>query len=106
MNDQESIRVKLTYFFQWEDKNGSYTDENCILENYPIMTFEDAVKHFFGLINSDFYYNVVDNLFELDCDETIRLAKENGFYNQTMDKLNLLINSSDPSIDLYQNLLE
>ena len=55
------------------------------------MTYEDIVKYFFGMINDDFYYSVTDNIFELDYEEAIRYAKDNGFYDRTADKLNKLI---------------
>ena len=44
-------RIKIVKFLQWNDKNGCYTDENCDLEHIPRMTYEDAVKYFFGVMN-------------------------------------------------------
>lgn len=32
-------RIKITKFFQWNDRNGCYTDENCDLEDMPRMTY-------------------------------------------------------------------
>ncbi len=50
------------------------------------MTYEEAVKYFFGVLNDDFYYNIVDNIFELTYEETIKYAKNNEFYNNTYEK--------------------
>lgn len=87
----ENNRVIITKFLQWNDKNGSYTDENCDLEDIPRMTYEDTVKYFFGVINEDFYYGITDNISELSYEDIIQYAKYNGFYDKTMDKLNLLL---------------
>ena len=57
------------------------------------------------MINSDFYYSIDDNIFELSFYETIQYAKDYKFYNQTYNKLKLLINSNSNEI-LYRNLLE
>ncbi len=44
------------------------------------MTYEDSIKYFFGVLNEDFYYTIADNMFELEYDELIKYAKNNGFY--------------------------
>lgn len=62
-------------------------------------------KIFFGVINSDFYYSIVDNIFELSFYEIIKYAKDYKFYNQTYKKLKLLIDNN-PNENLYRNLLE
>ena len=54
-------RINITEFLQWNDRNGSYTDENCDLEEIPRMTYEDTIKYFFGVMNDDFYYKITDN---------------------------------------------
>lgn len=95
-------RIKITQFLQWNDRNGCYTYENCDLEEVPRMTYEDTVKYFFGVINDDFYYSVTDNIFELGYEEVIRYAKDNGFYDRTMDKL---INEDKTTIELYKSLI-
>ncbi|HAT4219006.1 hypothetical protein [Clostridium perfringens] len=100
------IRRKILNFLQWNDKNGYYTDERCDLEEVPRLTYEDSIKYFFGVLNEDFYYNLVDNIFELEFDEVIRYAKNNEFYENTYKKLNLLINTNKVNdISFYRNLL-
>ncbi|MCY6354196.1 hypothetical protein OIO11_03000 [Clostridium sp. ZS2-4] len=42
--NKEKRRAKIIEFLQWNDRNGSYTDENCDLEEIPRMTYEDAIK--------------------------------------------------------------
>lgn len=102
----ELIRRKILNFLQWNDKNGYYTDERCDLEEVPRMTYEDSIKYFFGVLNEDFYCNLVDNIFELEYDEVIKYAKNNGFYEKTYKKLKLLINTNDFKENLfYRNLL-
>lgn len=103
--NKESTRIKITKFLQWNDRNGCYTDENCDLEEVTRMTYEDTVKYFFGVINDDFYYGITDNIFELSYEEVIRYAKDNGFYDGTMDKLNRLINEDKPTLELYKSLI-
>lgn len=46
-------RIKIVKFLQLNDRNSCYTDENCDLEDIPRMTYEEAVKYFFGVINND-----------------------------------------------------
>lgn len=41
-------------------------------EEITKMTYEDAVKYFFGLMNDNFYYGINDNIFELFYDEVIK----------------------------------
>ncbi|MDM0611594.1 hypothetical protein QTH09_11215 [Clostridium perfringens] len=97
-------RVNITQFLQWNDKNGYYTDENCDLEEQPRMTYEEAVKYFFGVLNDDFYYSIVDNIFELTYEEAIKYAKDNGFYNNTYEKLMLLVENENPTEEFYRSL--
>lgn len=99
------MRKKILQFLQWNDRNGYYTDENCDLEEVPRMTYEEAVKYFFGVINDDFYYNIADNIFELTYDEVIKYAKENNIYESTMNKLQVLINAKIIDDELYRSIL-
>ena len=98
-------RILLIQFLQWNDRNGCYTDENCDLEDIPRMTYEDAVKYFFCVMNDDFYYSITDNIFELSYEEVIKYAKDNNFYDSTYEKLNLLINNDKPTIEFYKSLI-
>lgn len=95
------MREKIISFLQWNDRNGCYTDKNCDIEGVERMTYEDAVKYFFGVINEDFYYNIIDNIFELTYDEVIKHAKENNIYESTMNKLQMLINAEITGNELY-----
>lgn len=99
-------RMQITEFLQWNDKNGCYTDENCDVEGVERMTYEDAVKYFFGVMNEDFYYNIEDNIFELTYEEVIKYARENNLYDKTMSKLNILINAETIDTKLYRSLLD
>lgn len=103
--NNEKRRAKIIEFLQWNDRNGSYTDENCDLEEIPRMTYEDAVKYFFGVMNDDFYYRITDNIFEITYVEAIKYAKEKGFYDITMQKLNSLVNDDNPTVELYRSLI-
>lgn len=98
-------RARILKFLQWNDRHGCYTDENCELENASKLTYDDAVKFFFGVMNEDFYYSKVDNIFELSYEEVINYARENGFYESTMNKLNQLLESDRPDEDLYNELI-
>ena len=105
MDNDEDVRRKILAFLQWNDKNGYYTDERCDLEEVQKLSLEESIKYFFGVINSDFYYSIVDNIFELSFYEIIKYAKDYKFYNQTYKKLKLLIDNN-PNENLYRNLLE
>ena len=98
-------RTRITKFLQWNDRNGYYTDEECDLEEEPRMTYEEAVKYFFGVLNDDFYYNIVDNIFELTYEEVINYAKDNRFYNNTYEKLMLLVENENPTEEFYRSLI-
>ena len=100
-----SKRMLVLDFLQWNDRNGCYTDENCDLEDMPRMTYEDAVKYFFGVMNDDFYYSITDNIFELSYEDVIKYAKDNKLYASTYEKLNLLINNNVPKIEFYKSLV-
>ena len=101
----DSKRILVLDFLQWNDRNGWYTDKNCDLEDLPRMTYEDAVKYFFCVINDDFYYSITDNIFDLSYEEIIKYAKDNNFYETTYEKLNLLINNDNPTIEFYKSLV-
>lgn len=102
----EKDRIKITQFLQWNDRNGCYTDENCDLEEIPRMTYKDAVKYFFGVMNDDFYYSITDNIFELTYEEAIKYAKENNFYESTINKLTLLEKEINPMKEFYRSLID
>ena len=103
MDDND--RIKIIRFLQWNDRNGCYTDENCDFEEVPRMTYEEAVKYFFGVINDDFYYSIADNIFQITYDEVIKYAKENNIYESTMNKLQVLINAKSADDELYRSIL-
>lgn len=63
----------------------------------PRMTYVDSVKYFFDVVNEDAYYKVADNIFELTYEEAIKFAKEKGFYDTSIEKLNLLVSEENPS---------
>ena len=104
--NKENTRIEITKFLQWNDRNGCYTDENCDLEELSRMTYEKAVKYFFGVINDDFYYSIADNIFELTYDEVIKYAKENNLYESTMNKLQILIDAKSADDELYRSILD
>ena len=56
-------------------------------------------------MNEEFYYSKVDNIFELSYDETIEYAKQNGFYDSTIEKLQLLLQESSPNDSFYRSLI-
>lgn len=101
----ENDRLKITQFLQWEDKEGHYTDECCALEEVNIMSNDEAGKFFFGVINTEMYFKIVDNIFEIEFEEAMNYAKVHGFYDTTVEKLELLRNCENPTSDFYQKLL-
>lgn len=56
-------------------------------------------------MNEDFYYSKVDNILELSYDQAIEYAKQNGFYDNTMKKLNLVVEEPSPTDTFYRSLI-
>ncbi len=104
--NKENTHIEILSFLQWNDRNGCYTDKNCDLEEVPRITYEEAVKYFFGVINDDFYYSIAHNIFELTYDEVIKYAKGNNIYESTMNKLQILINAKSADDELYRSILD
>jgi len=102
---KEKERIEITKFLQWEDKNGSYTDENSDIEGVERMSYEDTVKYFFGVINSEIYFSIADNIFELTYEEVIRYSKEFNIYDKTMSKLTQLFKQDNATEEFYKSLL-
>lgn len=69
------------------------------------MAYENAIKYFFGVMNDDFYYNIADSIFELTYGEAIKYSKEKGFYDITMQKINLLVNDDKSTVEFYKSLI-
>lgn len=88
---QEGNRNKILSCLQWNDRNGCYTNENYDLEGVCRLNYDDTIKFFFRVMNEYLYYSKVDNIFELSYDQTIAYAKWNGFYDNAMEKLQLLL---------------
>ena len=101
----EFNRLRILDFLQWNDRHGCYTDENCDLEEVDRLTYNEAIKFFFGVINDEFYYSKADNIFELSYEQVIEYAKQNGFYDSTMEKLDLLLQESSPNDSFYRSLI-
>lgn len=105
-NLKEIRRISITKFLQWDDRNGCYTDENRDIEKVERMSYEEAVKYFFGVINSDLYYSIADNIFELTYKEVIEYAKKFNVYKNTMHKLSLLSKQTKVTTEFYKSLLD
>ena len=105
MKYNELNRARILNFLQWNDRHGCYTDENCDVEGVGRLSYNDAVKYFFGVMNEDFYYSKVDNILELSYDQVIEYAKQNGFYDNTMKKLNLVVEEPSPTDTFYRSLI-
>lgn len=101
----ENERISITKFLQWNDKQGAYTDENRDIEEFPRMTYKESIKYFFGVLHDDFYYKIADNIFELTYEEVIKYAKEDGFYDKTIQKLEILIENDSPTNEFYASLI-
>lgn len=102
---EELKRLELLNFLQWNDRHGCYTDQNCDLESVSRLSFDDAIKYFFGLMNEDFYYSKVDNIFELSYNQTIDYAKQNDFYDRTMENLGIVLQKLVPNDSFYKILI-
>ena len=103
--NKEKERKNIINFLQWNDQNGCYTDENCDSEDIPRMTYEEAIKYFFGVINADAYSEISESMADIQYEEVINLAKQNGFYDVTMDKLSKVIFQTNSTVEFYKSLL-
>lgn len=105
MNAENKRRLILN-FLVWNDKNANISDEDCDLAGVERLSYEDVIRDFFCIINSDFYYRMVDNIFELSCNQVISLAKDNLLYEDTINKLNKLLAGTPNDIELYKSILQ
>ena len=101
----DNYRERILNFLQWCDRHGCYTDDECDIEGFDRLTYEDAEKFFFGFLNEQYYCTITDNIFELTHSEVIQIAKNQGFYYTTKIKLNQLLENENPTIDFYKQLL-
>jgi len=87
------MREKILNFMQWNDRNGCYTDKNCIEEGYEPLTFKEAIKMFVSVIGE------VDDWYEINIKEEVNkkpIIKE---------ALEILINNDD-TIYTYKKIIE
>lgn len=105
MENKEKIRLSILEFLQWKNQYGEYVDAKRISEGMNIITYEEAVKHFFGLINADFYSKFVNNIIELTYEEVINTAIINKFYDTTVSKIDMLIGEEFPTEMFYEKIL-
>lgn len=103
--DKEKERKGIIEFLQWNDRNGCYTDENCDSEDVPRMTYEEAIKYFFGVVNDDVYSQISESMADIEYEQVINFAKQNGFYDETLDKLSKLISKTSNTVEVYKSLL-
>ncbi|MBS5926998.1 MAG: hypothetical protein KIC66_07920 [Clostridium sp.] len=103
--DKEKERKGIIEFLQWNDRNGCYTDENCDSEDVPRMTYEEAIKYFFGVVNADAYSQISESMADIEYEQVINFAKQNGFYDETLDKLSKLISKTSHTVEVYKSIL-
>ena len=101
----EKKRGAIIGFLQLNDHNGCYTDENCDSEDVPRMTYEEAIKYFFGVVNDDAYSQISESMADIEYEQVINFAKQNGFYDETLDKLSKLISKTSHTVEVYKSLL-
>lgn len=103
--NNEKKRKSIMEFLQWNDPNGCYTDENCDSEDVPRMTYEEAIKYFFGVVNADAYIEISESMADIEYEQVINFAKQNGFYDETLDKLSKLISKTSHTVEVYKSIL-
>lgn len=89
--NNERLRLAIIDFLQWNDRNGCYTDENCDSEDVPRVTYEESIKYFFGVVNDDAYSQISESMADIEYEQVMNFAKQNGFYDVTMNKLSELL---------------
>lgn len=98
-------RIKILNFLKWNDKNGVYTDEDRYIEGIEKMTYKDAIKYFYSVVNDDIYYKEADNIFELTFKEVKDIAVKNNIVNSTENKLDILLKAENNLEDVYRTLV-
>ena len=69
------------------------------------MTYEEAIKYFFGVVNADAYSQISESMADIEYEQVINFAKQNGFYDETLDKLSKLISKTSHTVEVYKSLL-
>lgn len=96
---------RIGEFLSWNDKNGSYMHKDRIKQEFTLLGYEEAIVLFYGVLNDDLYYNLADNIFELDYREVINIAKKNKVYIETERKLKKLFNCDEYNNEFFRALL-
>lgn len=92
-------------FLAWNDRNGVYKIEDRVLHDFICLSYEESIRYFFGVLNDDVYYKFADNIFELSYDKVISIAREEGIYRETIEKLKVLLEYEGNSEDIYRSLI-
>lgn len=103
--NKEVERIKITEFLQWNDQNGCYIDENCDLEDIPRMSYEEAVKYFFSVVNEGKYNRLSESMADIEYEQAIQYAKDNNFYDSSIAKLSKLTGNIEQTLDIYKELI-
>lgn len=95
---------RLKEFLQWEDRNGCYTDENCEIEDMPILDEEGTLKYVIKVLNFEEFENSSKDIQEMEFEEIEEFLKSKELYEITIDKINTL-KENDKNITLYRKLI-
>lgn len=70
----------------------------------PRMTYEEAVKYLFRVVNEDDYVSISEWMADIEYKEAIRYAKDKNLYDITMRKLSELISKINLTIELFMGI--
>ena len=96
---------RISIFLKWNDRNGIYTHRDRFKQEFNLLSYEEAAILFYGVLNDDLYYSLTDNIFELNYNEVINIAKENNIYEKTENALGILTNSSEINDEFFYKLI-
>lgn len=104
--DKELIRKKIIEFLQWNDRNGSYSDENAISEGLEPLTYEETLLFFWHILYADYNcYRHVENALDIEYEDACKILKQNNdpfnankefsLYDKSFGLINLLVMANE-----------
>lgn len=76
-------------------------EKSYYLEEISRMTYEEAVKYLFRVVNEDDYVSISEWIADIEYKESIHYAKGKNLYDINMRKLSELISKINPTIELF-----
>lgn len=99
----ENVRIALTNFLQWNDRNGVYSDQECEILGIDNLTIEESIISFFYNMWIDIYSEYEESAFEIGLSKCVEIAQANNIFDKGMALINQIV--TDPSENTYRNVV-